>query len=65
MNWWKIIQQDATRKRLYEIYRVLTPTFAIGGIVAYFVLPIEIAQICGIGFLWSAFGTVLNMPVKG
>jgi len=45
---------------LYHFYFILTIIFLLGIICFWIVGPIEIAQICALGFMWTLFGTLLN-----
>jgi len=46
--------------RLFYLYIILSIVFFAGIILFYFIGPIEIAQICGLGLFWTVFGAFLN-----
>lgn len=47
-------------KQLKIFYSVLVCVFAVGMIVTYFTMPIEIPKICALAFVWSLFGYLIN-----
>lgn len=45
---------------LYKIYAVLSVICLLGVLFFWYYGPKEIAQIFGLGLLWSVFGTLIN-----
>ena len=52
-------------KVLFYVYLVLFPIFLLSTVVFWLTGPIQIAQICGLGSMWSLFGLLINKRFRG
>ena len=55
-RWWN----PKWTETLFKIYIVSSIICFLGVVIFWYFGPIEIAQMCGLGLMWSIFGSLIN-----